>query len=177
LILRVFTPLKRAADSLPLDYPARGQLLPRDEEVGVVEDDADLALPSQPVGHEVRRNHPVPEVVGRHHADVVFALLEAVRHVVHEDQLDTVFGHRFVGIRGGDGVGGDRHDDVRVSGLYGLQVRDLLAGIEVHVGGGDGLDVHLLELGLQAVYLGPGPVVAPVVHDDRGRRVHPPDLF
>ena len=87
-----------------------------DEEVGGVEDKSDIALAAERLGHQVRGGDAVAVIVGRDRADVVLAGDEALRHIVHEDELDARVGGRLVGGRGGDRVGRDRDDDVRLLG-------------------------------------------------------------
>ena len=101
-----------------------------DKEVGGVVDDADLTFAAERLGHEVRGGDAVSVVVRRDDADVVLAGREPLRHVVHEDELHTLVGSLPVGRGGGDRVGRDRDDDVRVAGKDRLDVRDLRLRLE-----------------------------------------------
>jgi hypothetical protein len=148
-----------------------------DEEVRLVEQDPDLALAAQLLGHQVGRGDTVAVVVGRDDAHVVVARSEPVRDVVHEHELHTLVRSLTVGGFGGNRVGRNGDDDVRLLGEHGLDVRDLRLRLEVGVRYGDHLDAHLGELLFQPVNLGVRPVVSAVVEDDRGSRVLRLDLL
>jgi len=59
---------------------------------------------------------------------------------------------------------------------HGFDIGDLLIGLKACIGRGDDLDGHFFELCLEPFDLGLGPVVAGIVHDDRGLGMHGLDL-
>ena len=91
-----------------------------------------------------------------------------MRGVVHEDQLDAGIRDLLVGGGGCDRVGRDGDDDVGILAHHGLKVGDLLVRLEIGIGYRDHLDAKVRELGLETGDLRGGPVVAAVVHHDRG---------
>jgi hypothetical protein len=101
---------------------------------------------------------------------------EAGRGEVRQHDLHALVGGRLEGAGGGRRVDRDADDDAGLLRQHGLDVGDLLLGLEAGVGDRDDLDAHGGELGLQGLDLGPRPVVAAVVHDDRRGGVHPLDL-
>ena len=88
-------------------------------------------------------------------------------HVVHVDQLDAALGRLAVGVGGGNRVGRNGNDDLWVAAQHGLEIGDLLLGIEAGVGDGHHLDAHRVELGLEPCDLRIRPGVAGVVHQNR----------
>ena len=90
-------------------------------------------------------------------------------HVVHEHQFDAFVRGGLVRCGRGDRVDRDRYDDVGLLRHHGLEVGDLLLGLETGVGDRDDVDPFGLELRLQRVRLSLRPVVAGVVeHQRRG---------
>jgi hypothetical protein len=146
-------------------------------EVGLVVDDADVAAAAERVGHQVRGDDAVADVVGRHRGHVVASGHHVLRHVVHEHELHAGGRRLPVGARGGDGVGRDGDDDVRSPREHGFDVGNLPVGFEAGVGDGDDVDAQLAELLAETGDLGVRPAVAGVVHDDRGGGLLRPHLL
>ena len=177
-----------AADALLGDHLDAGEVvgqrlldrlvaLPRDVEVGRVEHQAHLALAVQRLAQQQRGRDAVAVLVGRHDRDEVLARDHAVGRLVHEHDLGPGVGRRLERGRGGRRIDRCGDDDAGLLRHHRLDVGHLLLGLEPGVGHGDHADAHVGELGFQRLDLRARPVVAAVVHDDRGRRVHVLDLL
>ncbi len=134
------------------------------EKVCRMEDESDLTLALKELCHQESSHHTIAVVVRGYDANILFAGLKPLWDVIHKDQLDPLVGGLLIGGRGGNRIGRNRDDNLRLLGENGFDIGNLLFGLKAGVSHRNYVNAHFRELRLQAGYLRQRPIISRIVH-------------